>query len=164
MRLKLFGVAVFLLSSTLLARADDLYTVSFSVEGDSGTYTFVEPSILTSPFTVNASDLTSSVESGDVLASIFLNPTDSSSSGVDCFSSTNGACGELFFSPPGGSGLVSLGGFFGPSLTSPGSYESTSRALSVSIEPTAATPEPSSLALLGTGVLGFAGVLRKRFA
>lgn len=29
---------------------------------------------------------------------------------------------------------------------------------------TAATPEPSSIALLGTGLLGFAGVLRKRFA
>jgi hypothetical protein len=28
----------------------------------------------------------------------------------------------------------------------------------------AATPEPSSLALLGTGILGFAGLMRKRYA
>ena len=29
--------------------------------------------------------------------------------------------------------------------------------------PTAVTPEPSSLALLGTGVLGLAGVVRRQF-
>ncbi len=32
------------------------------------------------------------------------------------------------------------------------------------LQPVAVTPEPSSVALLGTGILGAAGVLRKRFA
>jgi hypothetical protein len=34
----------------------------------------------------------------------------------------------------------------------------------VTLAPPMATPEPSSLALLGTGILGFAGVLRRRLA
>ena len=36
--------------------------------------------------------------------------------------------------------------------------------LDVTSGTTAVTPEPSSFALLGTGLLGMAGVLRKRFA
>ena len=36
-------------------------------------------------------------------------------------------------------------------------------ALLVSL-PASVTPEPSSIALLGTGMLGIAGVMRKRFA
>ena len=40
----------------------------------------------------------------------------------------------------------------------------SSDIVSGSFSPTATTPEPSSIALLGTGMLGIAGVMRKRFA
>lgn len=163
MRLRTFALGLALVASTLVARADEQYTVSFSTYGDSGTYTFLEPSILSSPFTISAADLSSSVQSGDVLAEINLNPTDSS--GATCFFSGYGACINLSFSPPGGSGLAGVNEAFTAALTSPGSYTSPDNEVTVSIEPyVAATPEPGSLALLGTAVLGMSGVLRKRLA
>lgn len=171
MRLRLFGVALFLLSSALLARADVLYTVTYSYsnvnlsvfgEGTgstSGTATFTEPSIFMGdgPFVVNVSDMTSSIESG--LGSLdrirfFPSPT-------DCYAAS---CLDVGFALSPGGGLAF--GFipqFDSALTSPGFYESEDGDVSVSITDLAATPEPSSLALLSTGVLGFAGVLRKRF-
>jgi hypothetical protein len=64
------------------------------------------------------------------------------------------------------SGGMSYSVYFDPTSTfgsSPYDYEGYSADFLVTGSPVSLTPEPSSLMLLGTGVLGFAGVLRRRF-
>jgi hypothetical protein len=76
---------------------------------------------------------------------------------------------QTFYVPTGATELY-LGISDAPAFTgTPGSYSDNSGTFSVTYDevaggvvPPSDTPEPSSLALLGTGVLGAAGVLRKK--
>lgn len=60
-------------------------------------------------------------------------------------------------------GTGSAGAYNGSNWTNP--EDSTSRMLiEADFSPNSVTPEPSSIALLGTGLLGVAGMLKRRFA
>jgi hypothetical protein len=156
MRIQCFlAVAALLMSASVAARADDIYTVTITGEGSTfdGSYSFDESSILTTETTIPVADL--AVLSGAALDDITIDPT---SPVCPVYTiGTASSCVELDYA--GDHGLTV---FFPEDLTSPGTY--TGAPMSVSIESTTSvTPEPSSIALLGTGLLCFAGVLRRRF-
>lgn len=63
--------------------------------------------------------------------------------------------------------LFSLpGGYLADTSTDPSGNPGISETISLMVTPTgvAATPEPGTFALLGTGALGLAGIVRRRFA
>ena len=122
------------------------------VEGDNTN----PPPIGTTSVTVLVQDSAGSV---DALQTIFL--------GAGPFgftvSPTSGAS-NLFGSDFLGTGQIALEAFADiiPSSNS-GSYSDLVGAVTYNYTPTAATPEPSSFVLLGSGLLGFAGFVRRRF-
>ena len=156
----LVGAAALLSAS--LAHADIVYSFQGSNAAGNNAidFSFTEPSLLTTTTTIQAADLDVTVEPSATcsVSSFTITGPDSSSveltislsgtgAGYDCLSDGTNVLGPL-----NADGVYSNGAPIPQIVTITGSP-----ALST-------TPEPSSFALLGTGLLGVAGVVRKRFA
>ena len=166
MRLRDLALGLTLLTLTLGARADEIYTVTVhnvdaftGVLTMSGTYTFAEPTIVTSDTIADSSMLLSSV--GDPLIYLQIQPL-------------NQDCGPRINPPPGPTGNVESCIFYllgngdegGQDylglLTHEGFYPGSLVDLNIAPLPSTLTPEPSCFVLLGSGLLVAAGRVRCR--
>lgn len=160
MRLRFALAAAAMLSASLAAHADSV-TYTFTLPSGMGVYSgvasFTEPSIQTTAFDVLGADISSTTSVA--ITEIFINPTGSTCGG-ETVSGDN--CYTFDFAD-GSYGYASLTA----QPLSLGDYTTTAGYADITLDITsdvAPTPEPSGIALLGTGLLGVAGMVRRRFA
>jgi hypothetical protein len=146
------------------ARADYMYTFSgfnFSGGVSSFEFSFDEPSLIT---TTGAFTTSFTVGSTTFTNGYFL-------AGSDCFAFATfslSSCGDpgptSFYSIFPGATAVGTYGFIGGACDpAPGAACLGALKLEISSN-SVPTPEPSSFVLLGSGLLGFAGVVRRRLS
>lgn len=162
MRLLSIMAAAAMLSAALVARADT-YSFSFgSTLSGSGSFT-LDPVAgqISYTLTTGLSDLTATYGGANITFTDINGPT---------MVTTDGGQVTGLYSLAAGSdaGLeVGYAVFDGSSFSS--AFTTTTNhyefdASSITFQDTTVTPEPSSFLLLGTGVLGLAGIMRVRFA
>ncbi len=153
--------------SSRIVHADELYTLTINLTVstaafEDGTYTFQEPSLLTSPTTIT----TGITNTGHDVQDIIIDPTGGScpfvSLTVDPLLYMG--CEEVDFPTGMFGGLLSTLPF-----TKEGTYIEDLSAthlgnITLTITPVASTPEPSTITLLGSGILCLAGLVRRRLS
>jgi hypothetical protein len=171
--------AILVLSaSTLIAHADSIYT-----------YTGQDFTFATAPFTTGdfvSGSFTTTTPLGDNLDDAFIIPASFSfNDGVDTLNNTNGSVADFFISTNASGAIVDwtidvFGTAVGELIEITGGPKSAGddgdlgtaaegvganhfSGVFTSSAPTSVTPEPSTLALLGTGILGVAGMMRRKF-
>jgi hypothetical protein len=121
---------------------------------------FEVPAIITAPDTTITSLLSADINPGG-LAALFGCATIDSVVVYPSATTSNPPSTLTKFNCIGGSAYIEDD--FSVPITSPGVYENTFENATLTISPTI-SPEPSSLFLLGTGLIGGLGLVRRKLA